>query len=60
VNNSIQRLKELERMQSTDSWDAETKKEILELQRELAKKNKVLSGIKKYARSAGCSFCYRS
>ena len=33
-------------MQETDSWDAETKKEILELQRELAKKNKILSGIK--------------
>jgi len=46
VSNSINRLKDLERMQSTDSWDAETKKEILELQRELAKKNKVLSGIK--------------
>ena len=46
VSNSIQRLKELEKMQSSDSWDAETKKEILELQRELAKKDKVLSGIK--------------
>jgi len=46
VNYSIQRLKELEKMQSTDSWDAETKKEILELQRELAKKDKVLCGIK--------------
>jgi len=46
VNHSIQRLKELEKMQSSDSWDAETKKEILELQRELAKKDKVLSGIK--------------
>jgi small subunit ribosomal protein S2 len=46
VSNSIQRLKELERMQENDSWDAETKKEILELQRELAKKNKILSGIK--------------
>ena len=49
VNNSIQRLKELERMQENDSWDAETKKEILELQRELAKKNKILSGIKNMA-----------
>mgnify|MGYP003807303145 CR=1 FL=1 len=49
VNNSIQRLKELERMQETDSWDAETKKEILELQRELAKKDKILSGIKNMA-----------
>lgn len=46
VNYSIQRLKELEKMQSSDSWDAETKKEILELQRELAKKDKVLCGIK--------------
>jgi small subunit ribosomal protein S2 len=46
VGNSIQRLKELEKMQENDSWDAETKKEILELQRELAKKNKILSGIK--------------
>jgi small subunit ribosomal protein S2 len=46
VGNSIRRLKDLERMQSTDSWDAETKKEILELQRELTKKNKVLCGIK--------------
>jgi len=46
VSNSIQRLKELEKMQESDSWDAETKKEILELQRELAKKNKILSGIK--------------
>ncbi|HQO40052.1 MAG TPA: 30S ribosomal protein S2 [Spirochaetota bacterium] len=49
VNNSIQRLKELERMQENDSWDAETKKEILELQRELGKKNKILSGIKNMA-----------
>jgi len=46
VGNSIQRLKELEKMQENDSWDAETKKEILELQRELGKKNKILSGIK--------------
>lgn len=46
VGNSIQRLKELEKMQETDSWDAETKKERLDLQRELDKKNKILSGIK--------------
>ncbi len=49
VSNSIQRLKDLERMQDTESWDAETKKEILELQRELGKKNKILSGIKNMA-----------
>jgi len=46
VSNSINRLKDLEEMQENDSWDAETKKERLELQRELAKKEKVLSGIK--------------
>jgi len=46
VSRSIRRLKDLEAMQENDSWEAETKKEILELQRELAKKNKILSGIK--------------
>ncbi len=46
VSHSIDRLKELEKMQATDIWDAETKKEVLELQRELAKKDKILSGIK--------------
>jgi len=46
VSNSIRRLKELEKMRESDNWDAETKKERLELNRELDKKNKVLSGIK--------------
>ena len=46
MSKSIQRLKELEKMKETDQWDAETKKEILELNRELEKKEKVLSGIK--------------
>lgn len=46
VSNSIQRLKSLERMSETGEWDAETKKEILDLTRELAKKHKVLAGIK--------------
>ena len=46
VSKSIQRLKELERMRDTDQWDAETKKEILDLTRELEKKEKVLAGIK--------------
>jgi len=46
VSNSIRRLKELEKMKETDNWAAETKKERLELQRELEKKDKVLSGIK--------------
>lgn len=46
VNNSIKRLKDLEKMQETDVWDAETKKERLDLSKELEKKNKVLCGIK--------------
>ena len=50
VGRSIDRLKELEKMQASDIWDAETKKEILDLQRELAKKDKVLSGIKNMAK----------
>lgn len=50
VSKSIQRLKELERMSETDIWDAETKKEIMMLRKELAKKHKVLSGIKDMAK----------
>jgi small subunit ribosomal protein S2 len=46
VSNSIRRLKDLEKMRESDNWEAETKKERLELNRELEKKNKVLSGIK--------------
>jgi len=46
VSNSIQRLKDLEKMQETDIWDAETKKERLDLHRELQKKDKILAGIK--------------
>lgn len=50
VSKSIQRLKELEKMAEADVWDAETKKEILDLKRELAKKKKVLDGIKDMAK----------
>ena len=50
VSNSIERLKGLEKMSETGSWDAETKKEILDLSRELAKKHKVLKGIKDMSR----------
>ena len=46
ASRSIERLHELERMKDTDTWEAETKKERLELTRELDKKNKILSGIK--------------
>lgn len=46
VKKSIQRLKDLEEMEENDDWDAETKKEILNLKRELEKKRKILSGIK--------------
>ena len=50
VSNSIRRLKDLEAMSENDRWEAETKKERLELQRELEKKEKVLSGIKNMAK----------
>ena len=50
VSNSIDRLKDLEKMKETDNWDAETKKERLELQKELDKKDKVLAGIKNMAK----------
>ena len=46
VSNSIRRLKDLEQMRENDLWDAETKKERLDLQRELDKKEKILKGIK--------------
>jgi small subunit ribosomal protein S2 len=46
VSKSIARLKELEMMRETGYWDAETKKERLELEKELEKKNKILCGIK--------------
>ena len=50
VGNSIQRLKDLESMKENDSWEAETKKERLDLLRELEKKNKIFSGIKNMGR----------
>jgi small subunit ribosomal protein S2 len=50
VSASIERFKSLEKMNETGVWDAETKKEILDLSRELAKKQKVLSGIKDMAK----------
>lgn len=46
ASRSIERLRELEHMRDTDIWEAETKKERLELSRELEKKNKIFSGIK--------------
>ncbi len=46
VKQSIQRLKDLEEMEESNNWEAETKKEILELNREMAKKQKMFSGIK--------------
>jgi small subunit ribosomal protein S2 len=46
VSVSIKRLKDLEAMKATNTWEAETKKEILELERELEKKKKILDGIK--------------
>lgn len=56
VNNSIRRLKSLEKMQETGIWDAETKKERLDLQKELEKKNTVLCGIKNMSKLPDAMF----
>jgi len=56
VSNSIRRLKDLEYMKEKDQWDAETKKERLDLQRELDKKDKVLAGIKDMAKMPDALF----
>ncbi len=56
VSNSIRRLKDLEHMKESDNWDAETKKERLDLQRELDKKNKILVGIKDMTRMPDALF----
>jgi small subunit ribosomal protein S2 len=50
VSHSIRRLHDLEKMQEQDVWEAETKKERLELSRELEKKDRVFSGIKEMTR----------
>ena len=46
VSASIRRLKDLEQMKETNTWEAITKKEVLDLGRELEKKKKILDGIK--------------
>ena len=50
VKRSIQRYKDLEEMSKTGVWDAETKREILDLNRELEKKVKMFSGIKEMSK----------
>jgi small subunit ribosomal protein S2 len=50
VKKSISRFKSLEEMSRTGVWDAETKKEISGLNKELTKKTKILSGIKDMSR----------
>ena len=46
IQKSIQRLKDLEEMNNVGVWNVETKKEALNLKRELEKKEKIFSGIK--------------
>ncbi len=53
VSNSIERLKELEQMKESDNWDAETKKERLELQREPGQEEQGLAGIKDASMARG-------
>lgn len=56
VSQSIKRLKDLQKMKENDDWDAETKKEVLELQRELERKEKVFSGIADMKKSPDALF----
>ena len=49
VRQSIRRLKELEEMAESNTYDVKNKKEILNLQREQEKLNKTLGGIKEMA-----------
>lgn len=45
VSSSVRRLKDLQRMRDNQDWDAETKREIMELTKELEKKEKIFLGI---------------
>lgn len=56
VKKSITRYKDLIKMNETEVWDAETKKEILDLKRELAKKEKLLAGIRDMAKQPDAIF----
>jgi len=53
---NVKRLKDLERMKEDGIFDKLTKKEVLKLEREMAKLEKILGGIKEMSRLPGLLF----
>jgi small subunit ribosomal protein S2 len=53
IKNNIKRLKDLEKMKQDGTFDKLPKKEVLQLEREIAKLNKMLGGIKEMGRLPG-------
>jgi len=53
IKNNIKRLKDLERMREDGTFDKLPKKEVLKLEKEIAKLDKVLRGIKEMNRLPG-------
>jgi small subunit ribosomal protein S2 len=56
IRRNVKRLKDLERMREDGTFDKLTKKEVLKLQKEMAKLEKVLGGIKEMNRLPGLLF----
>ncbi len=56
IRRNIKRLKDLERMKEDGTFDKLTKKEVLKLEKEMAKLEKVLGGIKEMSRLPGLLF----
>ena len=56
IRRNLKRLKDLERMKEDGTFDKLTKKEVLKLEKEMAKLEKVLGGIKEMSRLPGLLF----
>jgi small subunit ribosomal protein S2 len=56
IRRNIKRLRDLERMKEDGTFDKLTKKEVLKLEKEMAKLEKVLGGIKEMSRLPGLLF----
>lgn len=56
IKQSLNRLKEYDRMEASGAWDVLPKKEVLKLQKRRAKLEKLLGGIKEMERLPGAVF----
>ena len=56
IRTNVKRLKDLERMKEDGTFDKLTKKEVLKLEKEMAKLEKILGGIKEMSRLPGLLF----